>query len=212
MSRKLAKGDRLVIASHNAGKLREFAELLAPYGINAVSAADLNLPEPEETGTTFAANALLKAFAASQATGLPALADDSGIEVEALGGEPGIYSARWGGPDKDFAAAMQRIHDEVSARNGWSDDGRRANFNATLVLAWPELSAAGAHATFEGKVFGTLQWPPRGAGGFGYDPMFQPDGADKTFGEMAAAEKHAFSHRARALDLFVAASIDGAGS
>ena len=212
MSRKLAKGDRLVIASHNAGKLREFAELLVPYGIDAVSAAELDLPEPEETGTTFAANALLKAFAASQATGLPALADDSGIEVEALGGEPGIYSARWGGPNKDFAAAMQRIHDEVSARNGWSDDGRRANFNATLVLAWPELSAAGAHATFEGKVFGTLQWPPRGVGGFGYDPMFQPDGADKTFGEMAAAEKHAFSHRARALDLFVAASIDGAQS
>ena len=212
MSRKLGKGDRLVIASHNAGKLREFAELLAPYGVDTVSAADLDLPEPEETGTTFAANALLKAFAASQATGLPALADDSGIEVEALGGEPGIYSARWGGPNKDFAAAMQRIHDEVRAKTGWSDDGRRANFNATLVLAWPELSAAGAHATFEGKVFGTLQWPPRGAGGFGYDPMFQPDGADKTFGEMAAAEKHMFSHRARALDLFVAASIDGAKS
>ena len=212
MSRKLGKGDRLVIASHNAGKLREFAELLAPYGVDTVSAGDLGLPEPEETGTTFAANALLKAFAASQATGLPALADDSGIEVEALGGEPGIYSARWGGPNKDFAAAMQRIHDEVSAKNGWSDDGRRANFNATLVLAWPELSAAGAHATFEGKVFGTLQWPPRGAGGFGYDPMFEPDGADKTFGEMAAAEKHTFSHRARALDLFVAASIDGAQS
>lgn len=212
MSRKLGKGDRLVIASHNAGKLREFAELLAPYGVDTVSAADLDLLEPEETGTTFAANALLKAFAASQATGLPALADDSGIEVEALGGEPGIYSARWGGPNKDFAAAMQRIHDEVRAKTGWSAEGRRANFNATLVLAWPELSAAGAHATFEGKVFGTLQWPPRGAGGFGYDPMFQPDGADKTFGEMAAAEKHTFSHRARALDLFVAASIDGAQS
>lgn len=212
LARTLAKGDRLVIASHNAGKLREFAELLAPYGIDTVSAAALDLPEPEETGTTFAANALLKAFAASQATGLPALADDSGLEVDALGGEPGIYSARWGGPDKNFAAAMQRVHEAVTGKNGWSDDGRRANFNATLVLAWPELSAAGSHATFEGKVLGTLHWPPRGEGGFGYDPMFQPDGADKTFGEMAAAEKHAFSHRARALDLFVAASVDGAKS
>ena len=107
---------------------------------------------------------------------------------------------------------MQRVHEAVRAENGWSDDGRRANFNATLVLAWPELSAVGSHATFEGKVFGTLQWPPRGAGGFGYDPMFQPDGTDKTFGEMVAVEKHAFSHRARALDQFVAASIDGARS
>ncbi len=209
-ARKLSKGDRLVIASHNAGKLREFAELLAPYGIDTVSAAELDLPEPEETGTTFAANALLKAFAASQATGLPALADDSGLEVEALGGEPGIYSARWAGPEKDFAAAMQRVHDAVSAKNGWSDDGRGANFNATLVLAWPELTAAGAHATFEGTIFGTLQWPPRGAAGFGYDPMFQPDGAQKTFGEMTAGEKHAHSHRARALKLFVEASVDGA--
>ncbi len=209
---KLVKGDRLVIASHNAGKLREFVELLAPYGIDTVSAAALDLPEPEETGTTFAANALLKAFAASQATGLPALADDSGLEVDALGGEPGIYSARWGGPDKNFVAAMQLVHQAVSAQNGWSDDGRRANFNATLVLAWPKLSTVGSHATFEGKVFGTLQWPPRGAGGFGYDPMFQPDGTDKTFGEMAAAEKHAFSHRARALNQFVVASVDGARS
>ena len=211
-TRKLMKGGRLVIASHNAGKLGEFAELLAPYGIDTVSAADLDLPEPEETGTTFVANALLKAFAASQATGLPALADDSGLEVDALGGEPGIYSARWAGPEKDFAAAMRRVHDAVVAENGWADDGRRANFNATLVIAWPELSAAGVHATFEGKSLGTLQWPPRGAGGFGYDPMFQPDGADKTFGEMTAAEKHAHSHRARALKLFVEASVDGARS
>lgn len=212
MSRMLAKGDRLVIASHNAGKLREFGELLAPFGIDTVSAAELDLPEPEETGTTFAANALLKAFAASQATGLPALADDSGLEVEALGGEPGIYSARWAGPEKDFAAAMQRVHDAVAARNGWSDAGRRANFNATLVLAWPELTAAGAHTTFEGMSCGTLQWPPRGSDGFGYDPMFQPDGTEKTFGEMTATEKHAHSHRARALKLFVAASVDGAQS
>ena len=211
-ARRLVKGDRLVIASHNAGKLREFSELLAPYGIDTVSAADLDLPEPEETGTTCAANALLKAFAASQATGLPALADDSGLEVEALGGEPGIYSARWAGPEKDFAAAMQRVHDAVVAKNGWSDDGRRANFNATLVLAWPELTSAGAHATFEGKSHGTLQWPPRGKGGFGYDPMFQPDGAEQTFGEMSAPEKHAHSHRARALKLFIEASVDDAQS
>lgn len=208
MTKSLSRGDRLVIATHNPGKLREFDALLAPFGIDTVSAGELGLPEPEETGTTFAANALLKAFAASQATGLPALADDSGLEVEALDGAPGIYSARWGGPEKDFAAAMQRVHDEVTARNGWAADGRRANFNATLVLAWPELTAAGSHATFEGKVFGTLQWPPRGAGGFGYDPMFQPDGTDRTFGEMSDTEKHGLSHRARALALFVAESVD----
>lgn len=210
MTRKLLKGDRLVIASHNPGKLREFAELLAPYGIDTTSAAELDLPEPEETGTTFAANALLKAFAASQASGLPALADDSGIEVEALGGEPGIYSARWAGPEKDFQAAMQKVHDGVVAKGEWGDANRRANFNATLVIAWPELASAGAHASFEGKVFGTLQWPPRGDGGFGYDPMFQPDGADQTFGEMSAAQKHGYSHRAKALKLFVEATVDGA--
>ena len=212
--RRLKRGDKLLIASHNPGKLREFEELLAPYGIATVSAGELNLPEPEETGDTFEANALLKAFGASQASGLPALADDSGIEVEALGGAPGIYSARWGGPDKDFAGAMARIHKEVTAKNGWTNDGRRANFNATLVLAWPELTAAGSHAVFVGKVFGTLQWPPRGKGGFGYDPMFQPDGAAKTFGEMTSAEKHGadagLSHRARALKKFVEASIEGA--
>jgi XTP/dITP diphosphohydrolase len=218
--RRLQSGNKLLIASHNPGKLREFAELLQPYGIETVSAGDLDLPEPEETGDSFEANALLKAFAASQATGLPALADDSGLEVEALDGAPGIYSARWGGPDKDFATAMKRVHDEVTARNGWSEDGRRANFNATLVLAWPNLSEAGSHVTFVGKVFGTLQWPPRGEAGFGYDPMFQPDGADKTFGEMTSAEKHGgsdwsnggLSHRARALKQFVEASVDGAKS
>ncbi|MFT5508622.1 MAG: XTP/dITP diphosphohydrolase [Hyphomicrobiaceae bacterium] len=212
MTRKLVPGDRLVIASHNQGKLREFSELLAPYGIDTTSAAELNLPEPEETGTTFVANSLLKAFAASQATGLPALADDSGIEVDALGGEPGIYSARWAGPDKDFNAAMRQVYDGVVAQGGWIDGNRRANFNATLVIVWPELTAAGAHASFEGKSFGTLQWPPRGDGGFGYDPMFQPDGADKTFGEMRPEEKHAHSHRARALKLFVKASVDGGHS
>lgn len=210
LARKLRRGDRLLIASHNQGKLREFAELLRPYGIDTISAAALKLPEPEETGSTFAANALLKAFAASQASGLPALADDSGLEVDALDGAPGIYSARWGGADKDFAAAMERVHHEVSAKNGWSDQGRSANFNATLVLAWPEVTTAGSHATFEGKVSGTLQWPPRGEDGFGYDPMFQPDRSDMTFGEMSSEAKHEFSHRARALEKFVAASVDGA--
>jgi XTP/dITP diphosphohydrolase len=210
--KRLTRGDKLLIASHNQGKLREFAELLRPFGIDTISAAALNLPEPEETGTTFAANALLKAFAASQASGLPALADDSGLEVAALDGAPGIYSARWGGPDKDFQAAMQRVYDEVRAKNGWTPEGRGANFNATLVIAWPEVASAGGHATFEGKVFGTLQWPPRGPEGFGYDPMFQPDGATKTFGEMTSAEKHALSHRARALQQFIAASVDGAQS
>jgi XTP/dITP diphosphohydrolase len=216
----LQRGDKLLIASHNPSKLREFAELLQPYGIETVSAGDLDLPEPEETGASFEANALLKAFAASQVAGLPALADDSGLEVEALDGAPGIYSARWGGPDKNFAAAMERVHSEVVAKNGWSDDGRRANFNATLVLAWPNLTEAGSHASFVGKVFGSLQWPPRGEAGFGYDPMFQPDSADKTFGEMTSTEKHGafdrssggLSHRARALQQFVAASVDGANS
>src|SRR6056297_245888 len=202
----LQRGDRLVIATHNRGKLQEFADLLAPLGIDTVSAGSLGLPEPAETGTTFHANALIKAFAAASAVGLPALADDSGLEVEALNGAPGVYSADWGGPEKDFAAAMQRVYDEVTAVNGWSDDGRRANFNATLVLALPGLTSAGAHQSFEGKVYGTLQWPPRGEQGFGYDPMFQPDGATKTFGEMTKSEKHgdgsrsdgALSHRARA--------------
>lgn len=212
MIKPLRRGDKLLIATHNKGKLREFSELLAPYGIEVVSAADLNLAEPEETGTTFKANALIKAFAASQASSLPALADDSGIEVEALGGAPGVYSADWGGPNKDFAGAMKRVHDEVTAANGWSDEGRRANFNATLVLAAPGLTSAGVHTAFEGKVFGTLQWPRRGADGFGYDPMFQPDGASKTFGEMTSSEKHEHSHRARALRQFIDASVDGAAS
>lgn len=206
----LSAGDKLLIASHNPGKLREFAELLAPYGIETVSVASLDLPEPAETGQTFIANALIKAFAASSATGLPALADNSGLEVEDLGGAPGVYSADWGGPAKDFAAAMQRVHNEVSAKNGWSEAGRRANFNATLVLAMPGLTASSAHIAFEGKVFGTLQWPPRGLDGFGYDPMFQPDGAQKTFGEMSSAEKHKYSHRAIALKKFVAASVHAA--
>ena len=213
--RKLKAGDRLVIASHNPGKLKEFAELLAPFDIETISAGQLDLPEPEETGVTFEENAVRKARAAAEASGLPALADDSGLEVEALDGAPGIYSARWGGPEKDFDAAMRRVHDEVVARAGWSDAARRANFNATLALVWPD----GEAHCFEGKVFGTLEWPPRGAGGFGYDPMFRPDGADKTFGEMTPDEKHGkddkwgdggLSHRARACHAFVQAAVQGA--
>ena len=212
--RKLKAGDRLVIASHNPGKLKEFAELLAPFDIETISAGQLDLPEPEETGVTFEENAVLKARPAAEASGLPALADDSGLEVEALDGAPGIYSARWGGPEKDFEAAMRRVHDEVVARAGWSEATRRANFNATLALVWPD----GEAHSFEGKVFGTLEWPPRGAGGFGYDPMFRPDGTEKTFGEMTPDEKHGkddkwgdggLSHRARACHAFIQAAVEG---
>jgi len=221
---RLQRGDKLLIASHNPGKLREFAEMLAPHGVEVVAAADFDLPEPPEIGTTFEENARIKALAACQATGLPALSDDSGLEVEALDGAPGVYSADWGGPDKNFTAAMQRIYDQVKAANGWSDEGRRANFNATLVLVSPQQAQTGAqqapvnHKAFVGKVFGTLQWPPRGSQGFGYDPMFEPDGASKTFGEMTSNEKHGtagtaspgLSHRARALRKFIEAVVDGA--
>jgi len=207
----LAAGDKLVVATHNPGKLKEIRALLAPYGIDAVSAGELGLAEPEETGTTFRANAEIKARAAVEASGLPALADDSGLEVAALDGAPGVYSADWGGPDKDFNGAMARVHTEVTEKGLWSNDGPVANFNATLALACPD----GAIQFFEGKVFGRLVWPPRGDGGFGYDPMFRPDGHDKTFGEMTRAEKSgsldgaaALSHRARALALFLAACVE----
>lgn len=190
-------GGRLVVASHNAGKVREIRDLLAPFGAEVISAGDLGLPEPEETGTTFAANAELKALAAAKAANLPALSDDSGLAVEALGGAPGIYSARWAGPSKDFVAAMERINAELAGQ-----DDRRAHFVCALTLAWPD----GHFETFEGRVDGTLVWPPRGAQGFGYDPMFQPtDGNGLTFGEMEPAAKHAMSHRARAFALLVAA-------
>lgn len=212
MTRQLQSGDRLVIASHNPGKLKELGSLLAPYNISTISVGELGLPEPPETGTTFRANAEIKARAAAEASGLPALADDSGIEVAALDGAPGVYSADWGGADKDFTGAMQRIRDEVAAKSAWGADGPVANFNATLALAWPD----GTIEFFEGKVFGRLIWPPRGTDGFGYDPMFLPDGETKTFGEMTLAEKSGrsdtadggLSHRARALKLFVTASVE----
>ncbi len=186
----------LVIASHNAGKVREIGELLAPLGVTARAAGALGLPEPEETEDSFAGNALLKARAAAAAAGLPALADDSGLAVRALGGDPGIHSARWAGPERDFAAAM----DKVNRALGEAAD-RRAAFICALALARP----GGAEAVFEGTVAGRLTWPPRGDRGFGYDPIFVPDGHETTFGEMEPAAKHAISHRARAFAKLLAA-------
>ncbi len=204
MTRRLAAGTRLVVASHNPGKVREILELVAPHGLDVVSAAELELPEPEETGATFAENARIKAVAAAVASGLPALADDSGLEVEALDGAPGIYSARWAGPSKDFAVAMQRVAEDIKSRGGWSaSKPPRANFTAALCLAWPD----GETAVFEGKVYGHLVWPPRGTRGFGYDPMFVADGESLTFGEMEPDTKHAISHRARAFALFAHACL-----
>ncbi|MGI9411321.1 MAG: RdgB/HAM1 family non-canonical purine NTP pyrophosphatase [Hyphomicrobiaceae bacterium] len=213
MTKPLQPGDQLVVATHNPGKLDEIRALMAPFGIKTNSAGELGLPEPEETGTTFAANAALKARAAAVAAKLPALADDSGIEIAALDGAPGVYSADWGGPNKDFTGAMQRVRDEILAKDLWTDDGPAANFNATLAFAWPD----GEVRYFEGKVFGRLVWPPRGTNGFGYDPMFLADGESKTFGEMTRVEKQGrtesseggLSHRARALRQFVAACVVG---
>jgi XTP/dITP diphosphohydrolase len=189
---------RIVIATHNSGKLRELRELLAPHGVAAVSAAELGLAEPEETGASFRVNARIKAQAAAAASGLPAFADDSGLAVEALDGAPGIQSARWAGPDKDFGSAMQKIETLLNER-GASD--RRAHFVSALCVAWPD----GHVEEFEGRVDGTLVWPPRGDQGFGYDPIFLPEGHTHTFGEMSADQKHGLppkgkglSHRARA--------------
>lgn len=204
MAAKLSSGDRLVVASHNPGKVREIKDLVAPYGIDAISAASLDLPEPDETGADFAANAELKARAAAEASGLPALSDDSGLEVQALGGAPGIYSARWAGKDRDFSVAMERVERELEKKGARDPQERKANFTCALTLAWPD----GRCDTFEGKVFGTLVWPPRGTRGFGYDPVFLPDGLDKTFGEMEPEKKHAISHRAHAFKLFAAACLD----
>ena len=192
---------RLVIATHNKGKLAEMRELLGLHGVEAVSASDLNLPEPEETGTTFAANARIKAEAAANASGLPAFADDSGLAVDALGGAPGIYSARWAGETKDFRHAMETVEGMLRERDAFTPEQRKAHFVSVLCVAWPD----GHVEEFEGKVDGSLVWPPRGEKGFGYDPMFLPDGFDLTFGEMTSEEKHGLpprgqglSHRARA--------------
>lgn len=195
----LRRGARFVIASHNEGKVREMAELLAPLGIETVSAAKLKLPEPEETGGSFADNARLKAVAAATASGLPALSDDSGLEVAALAGDPGIHSARWSGEGRDFNLAMERIKRELDAV-GAKD--AKANFTCALALAVPD----GQVQVFEGKVFGTVVWPPRGSRGFGYDPIFVPDGYRETFGEMEPMLKHAISHRARAFEKMIVRS------
>jgi len=199
---------KLVLASHNRGKLKEFDGLLAPFGYEIQSVADLGLPEPDETGTTFEENAYTKAFAAAKATGLPALSDDSGLCVEALGGEPGVYTADWATqPDgsRDFFVAMRKVEDKLQERGATTPEQRRGFFVAVLCLCFPDCEAE----YFRGEVHGHLVWPPRGELGFGYDPVFQPDGHERTFGEMTADEKHgwkpgdenALSHRARAFQL-----------
>jgi len=192
---------RLVIATHNPGKLKELRQLLAPYGIDAISAGDMGLSEPEETGMTFRANARIKAEAAAKASRMPAFADDSGLVVDTLDSAPGIHSARWAGPDKDFRRAMETIEERLRERGATAPDRRRAHFVSALCVAWPD----GHVEEFEGRVGGTLVWPPRGDQGFGYDPMFLPDGHARTFGEMPSEEKHGLpprgkglSHRARA--------------
>jgi XTP/dITP diphosphohydrolase len=192
---------RLVIATHNPGKLAEMRDLLAPFGVAAVSAGELGLAEPAETGTTFADNARIKAMAAARASGHPAFADDSGLAVDALDGEPGIYSARWAGPDKNFRHAMEVVDAKLRERGAITSAQRRAHFVSALCVAWPD----GHLEQFDAEVDGALVWPPRGERGFGYDPMFLPDGFERTFGEMASEEKHGLppkgrglSHRARA--------------
>ena len=200
--RSLRAGGRLIIASHNAGKLREIRDMLAPYGVEAISAGDLDLPEPEETGSDFYENAELKARLAAEAAGLPALGDDSGLEVTALEGAPGIYSARWAGPDRDFRIAMERVERELAGK-----DDRSAAFVSVLCLAWPD----GEQVSFEGRCTGHLVWPPRGDNGFGYDPIFVPEGAEITFGQMEPAQKYAMDHRSRAFAKLVPAVFESEG-
>ena len=200
MTRRLIRGDMLVIATHNPGKLREILSLVTPFGVAVTSAGELDLPEPEEDAPDFFGNARIKALAAARGAGLPALADDSGFCVAALGGAPGVLSARWAGPDKNFAPAMARVWAEIG-----DNADRRAWFVAALCLAWQD----GHTATFLGRVDGTLVWPPRGTHGFGYDPIFVPAGGTRTFGEMDPAEKHAVSHRARAFAQLIGACLPG---
>src|SRR3954453_15629130 len=201
MARHRRISGKLVIATHNRGKLAEMRELLAPYGIEAVSAGELGLDEPEETGDSFVANARIKALAAARAAKLPAFADDSGLVVDALNGAPGIYSARWAGEEKDFSAAMTRVERLLQERGATAPEQRKAHFVSALCVAWPDNHLE----EVEAGVDGTLVWPPRGTAGFGYDPAFLPDGHSRTFGEMSSNEKHGLpplglglSHRARA--------------
>jgi XTP/dITP diphosphohydrolase len=210
MTRSLHAGEKLVVATHNAGKAREFAALFAPYGVETVSAGSLGLASPEETGTSFEENALIKARAAAETAGLPARSDDSGIVVDALDGAPGVYSADWAGPRGDFATAMQAVEDGLRKAGAVTAPARTARFVAVLCLAFP----GGGHETFRGEVEGTLVWPPRGSNGFGYDPMFVPEGHDRTFGEMPNDAKQgrsqgdgALSHRARAFAAFAKARL-----
>ncbi len=198
-TRKMLPG-RLVAATHNSGKVRELIDLFGPLGFDVVSAIDLRLDEPEETETSFAGNALLKARAAAEATGALALSDDSGLAVAALGGAPGIHSARWAGPDRDFRLAMEKVEAELAETGG---QDRRAKFVCALAVVWPD----GHGDVFEGEVRGTLVWPPRGTRGFGYDPVFVADGETETFGEMDPARKHAMSHRAAAFAKLKAALL-----
>ncbi|MEO0500876.1 MAG: RdgB/HAM1 family non-canonical purine NTP pyrophosphatase [Pseudomonadota bacterium] len=200
MTHRLLAPGPLVIASHNPGKVREIGALLGPFGVEPVSAGELGLPEPEETETSYRGNAELKSRAAARASGKPALADDSGLNVLALGGDPGIYSARWGGPDKDFAMAMEKVHAAMAAA---TSDDTSAWFTCALSLAWPDDHVE----TFEGHVHGRLVWPPRGQRGFGYDPMFLRTGDTETFGEMDPDLKHAIGHRAAAFDQLVRACL-----
>jgi XTP/dITP diphosphohydrolase len=203
MTRRLDPGSTIVLATHNRGKLREIAALLAPHGVSAVSAGELGFAEPAETAPDFVGNARIKALASAIASGMPALADDSGFSVAALGGAPGVLSARWAGPDKDFGAAMARVHDEIGAATD-----RRAWFTCALCLAWPD----GETATFLGRAEGNVIWPPRGDAGFGYDPIFVPVGGTLSYAEIPAAEKHATSHRAQAFAQLLAACFPAAGN
>lgn len=211
MSEPRLLAGKVVIATHNQGKLREMRELMAPYGIELISAAELGLPEPAENGHMFAENAAIKAVAAANASGLPALADDSGVCIDALDGAPGLFSANWAGPGKDFAPALARVQVELARRGATTPEQRKAHFVSALVIAWPD----GHQELFEGRVFGEIVEAPRGVSGFGYDPIFQPAGHAKTFGEMTAEEKHGIpqdgspglSHRARAFHVLAAACL-----
>jgi len=198
MARKF-EGQKLVVASHNEGKVREIRELLAPFGVETISAGEIGLDEPIEDGTSFKANAEIKSLAAARSAQMPALADDSGLAVSALNGAPGIFSARWAGPKKDFSMAMIRVEEELADKGADTADARAAHFVCALSLAWPD----GHVETFEGKVHGAMTWPPRGNKGFGYDPTFVPNGFDVSFAEMEPAEKHAMSHRAEAFRLLI---------